>query len=206
MYSACLEMDKSTPGLRIWLSKRQGDFFTLRAFWVGGTEGQGEGRVVGEPKVKNVEIIELPTVWPRGTPQSIVISKTSNNDAYFSLNVDGKQQTYIILHDPPPALPVASHVISGQKIEVENEHSEGTCKGVKKQGCVTPQTPGGFLVPGSGVLTDFSMARPDEYKQTVEVNRPEQICISLLVTTSDCPKTNRGEGVVSAIERYRIKQ
>jgi hypothetical protein len=34
-YVACLQMDKETPGLPLWLQARAGDYFTFRAFWVG---------------------------------------------------------------------------------------------------------------------------------------------------------------------------
>ncbi|MDZ7855001.1 hypothetical protein [Sphaerotilus sp.] len=44
MYGKCLEQDKERPGVQLWLSRRQGDFYHLKGFWVGFDARMGVGK------------------------------------------------------------------------------------------------------------------------------------------------------------------
>jgi hypothetical protein len=204
MYSDCLERDKQTPGFRMWIARREGNYFTLKAFWVGGDEKTAVGKLDKPPTKDNVTVVDLPIEWVRAKTQEIVLSKAPDVDGYFSLSVGGQPPTsLVLLHDTPP-IRMASHEVLGNQIRADTRHdSSRSCGPGSAQGCVTPSKKGGFLVPGTGQLTQFKVRNPSGGVDiTVYENSSERICIRLTVNTGACEAGNSGEGYVSAVERY----
>jgi hypothetical protein len=201
MYIECLEKDKERPGLAIWLDRREGDYFFLNAFWVG-DEGQAYGEYDPDyPVSDSINIVAKPKNWPKGSVKEIVFKKNPNSDGFFSLSVSGKAKSYIAVHDPIP-VKITNHEVLGPTLRAQTAHTGGQCEGGGAIGCVTPQKPGGFLVPGSGHLNNFSAALINAAGFSATFDTPDQICIRLYASTGDCRRGNVATGTVAAIESY----
>jgi hypothetical protein len=59
-YVKRLELDKEKPGLALWLQKREGDYFTFGAFWVGADTKQPAARYDAQPVLDGAKLISSP--------------------------------------------------------------------------------------------------------------------------------------------------
>jgi hypothetical protein len=148
MYSDCLEHEPTIPGLRIWFSKKTGNYVTLKSMWVGGNETQGVGHL--EKKVvDNARVAEMPDQWPKASVEEIVLVKNNPEpDAFLSLKVGGQKKSFIVVGEPK-SIPMTGTIVTADHPLVVKSGGSGRddewCKRHVGQGCVTPQH-GGFLV------------------------------------------------------------
>jgi hypothetical protein len=202
MYTACLEQDKNAIGLRIWLAKRQGEFFTLNTFWVGG-DNEGPATLDSEPILDSLVIVQKPASWPRGKTQQLVVKKAANVDGFIGLSVGKQTQSFVALRDPV-TVPILTHVVASDKLM--NAHTtrvSGTvCPAGQDSDCVSPRSPGGSLQVGSASVTDLTSAQAGRAVWAVTTNTPEQICVSFTVSTGACEAGNSGTARLTAVERY----
>src|SRR6266446_1873067 len=58
-YVQCLEKekDKNVPGLRLWIQKREGEYFTIRGFWIGANPNTPEAKYDAPPIFDGVKPI-----------------------------------------------------------------------------------------------------------------------------------------------------
>ena len=207
MHFDCLTLDKTTPGLRIWFGRKEGDYVFLNAFWVGDDPRQAVGKLVGAPVVRDAELVEkLPDEWIRGgEPVQIVLKKSSTADAYIGLNVDGKRKSFVVVRDVAPVAMATQVVIGARKMSARSNNQTSTiCPAGTDRDCVMPQKPGGYLVVGSGDVTDFQRSDSTTVNWQVVTDKPEQICIEITARTGACEVTQTGSGRATAVERYPV--
>jgi hypothetical protein len=208
MYSKCLESLQS-PGLRIWLEKKEGNFIILNATWVGGDETKGLGEYDKEPVVREAEIVEKPDTWPKGKRQQIVLKKASDADAYLSISVSGQKYTYIALRDHRPTQ-MGSRIVSGEPAQVDSggttDGNHPACQPDAQKSCAVPKHPRGYLVVGSGTAIQTKLTGDrNRVGWRVVDDKPEQICIEFYSSTGACPHLTSSSGRASAIERYPLE-
>lgn len=202
MYSRCLELDnKERPGLRIWFNRKEGDYISLNAAWVGAEE-HGIGEYNQEPITDNLTVIQKPKDWPKGKTQQILVKRNPEVDGLISLDVGGQRASYVAVRDPVTVPIFTQQVVATKKLTVATTHSGGKCAGGSGEDCVTPQRKGGFLVTGTGRLVELQSRLASGTSYSVTVDTPERICIKLVATTGACEFPNSAEGRVSAVERY----
>jgi hypothetical protein len=207
MYSDCLEKDKERPGLRLWFSKQEGEFFFLKAFWVGGVEVDGIGRYDDEPVLEQLTLVRKPGVWPKGKTQEILVKKARDVDALISLSVGGQTKSLVLPKEPPRIVMQSRAITSGKTMKAAStRRSKTVCPSGTDSDCIIPQNPNGSLVPGSGGVTDLQSldARMASYKVTTDT--PERICITFTVATGACEFRNEGSARLVATERFPVSQ
>jgi hypothetical protein len=203
-YSQCLEQDKTTPGLRIWVDGRHGDYFTLKAMWV----GDGIGRTKGIPIADNVTVVQNPTEWLSGKVQQLIVKKKdSDSDSIFGLTVNGQTATVTLLGEPPIVQMIEQIVTGSRKMVARSGGTSDSrspfCQRHSVQDCLTPQKPGGFFVVGSGNLTEVRQTGRVGFGVTKDT--PEHICVEIWAATDACEIEVSIEGRATAIERFPMQ-
>lgn len=206
-YSECLTSSKSSPGLRLWLVKREGDFYTLRTFWVGDSN-QAKGSLDQPPQFSDLEIKSMPKEWPKGEVRDILVKKSPDADAFLSLTVSGHTKHLVLLKNLR-TVPYARTTIYGNLVTAtsggngKSPNCGGHCAQTL-QSCVTPQH-GGYLVPDSvaaaEVETVGSVARADVTMRTLD-----RACVDFVSTTTAKEVYVVSGGRVSVAEVYPVVQ
>jgi hypothetical protein len=211
-YSECLEKDKQTPGLRMWVAERQSNvFYTIKAFWVG-NEGQGRGKQKSLV-VDGASLVQKPdSSWPSAIVEDIYVKKPSPaQDAFVSLNVEGKTKTLFLPGErPDPETDVVFYKPDDPRAQPKIGISSGGsdkqdewCQYRTSSGCVYPDNkPGAYLEAGSGHLVDEQRIAADRVGWKVTVDTPRQICIQVWASTGDCRVSVSITGRPAANERY----
>jgi hypothetical protein len=177
-YSACIleDIDKSKPGLTVWIERQQGDFLFVGAFWVGQSAdviGKHSSKLVG------LETLQEPPEWNSGVRQHFVLKKTSKEDAYASIIV-AAQSAFLVVAKEPITGAIGTNVILAEKASriTSGGTSDGHspfCQARTTTGCVQPRQPGGYLVVGTGTASNVSRTGSAGFRPTQ--NTPQQICI-----------------------------
>jgi hypothetical protein len=79
-YVQCLENDKNGPGLRLWLQKREGEYFTIRGFWIGANTDTPEGKLDAKI-IDGGRLIGEPGVWKKAKTEEFVVKRESKEVA-----------------------------------------------------------------------------------------------------------------------------
>src|SRR5262249_761848 len=127
-YIACLDRSRQTPGIVIWLDKREGDYFSLNAFWVG-DRGESIGKFdQGFLLIDNGTVVAKPETWDTGKNVQIVIKKTPDVDAFLNVGVNGKRRSLVLVRDPRVVTMATAQVI-GQRLSANSNNVSGTVCG-----------------------------------------------------------------------------
>jgi hypothetical protein len=208
-YAKCLEQDRSSPGLRIWSSRIEGSFYFLKAFWVGRDGAKGLGAVVGDPVVKGFDPIQIPTEWPKGATQEILLQKLDDGDAVLSLKVSDEAAAFVAVREPPVILMANAKVSSPTLVSIGSGGSSDGKHPVnapqQKEDCVYPSAQNRVLIPGSGHIADLlEVAAAGTTSAVLTANEPDRICFKFSSSTGDKMVRNTISGRVTAFERYVV--
>jgi len=210
MYGECLEKDKSSPGIRIWLRERKGDDYYLNVFWVGNDSKMGEGKETGTPIERKLKILQRPNSWPKGDVQEIVVTKAPTDDGYIGLEISGQTKGFTLLGEMPEMTSALAH---GKSVKVASGgHGGKTCGAGrlnKAQSCVLPSHPGGYLVPGSVAASGDDLktnASERNCKTTVVEDTPLRACVEFEARTDACETLVYIQGRATAVERYPAQE
>jgi hypothetical protein len=207
MYTACMEFDKQTPGLRVWLKSIEGDYFKLNAFWVGG-EDQARATMDKPPVLRNAEVILQPDSWPKAKTQEIDLQREDEKvDTFVGLTIGGQIASFTIPKkiDGPR---IRSRVdVSDKVMNAKTTRASSTvCGGSVDSACIVPKDPNGYLVKGSGGVIDYKAGRDRFIKWEVTKDTPEQICVQLTVQEGHaCEEAFEAFARATAIERYPVQ-
>jgi hypothetical protein len=202
-YESCLETSETSLGLRLRFDRRFGEFTVLKAIWRAANVG-AKGTIDREPTVLNGKIEnKVPQEWLSGRSEEIILRTLQNEQAYVSISVAGSQSSISVL--PEPVLTeVKSAPVFGNKVGVSSGGtSDGHspwCQFRTVQDCVRPTQPRGYLVTGSGTLTDVAQTGRAGFKVTTD--RTDLICVQLWASTGACETQVSISGRVTATERY----
>ena len=101
--------------------------------------------------------------------------------------------------EPPPVRWQVGDVPNGPKLAAASFHVSGSvCGGGSAEGCVAPSS-GGFLVRGTGRLLGFTARDISRAGYSPTEDRPERICVRLVVSTGACESRNNGEGTLTVV-------
>jgi hypothetical protein len=199
-YVACLTNDKERPGITAWLARRDGDYYTIKVFWVGLTP-QGTANNDEPIKVSNAELVRAPKQWVRSATGEIVFRKDAAANAYVSLYIAAQTGGIAIVHDPAPFV---RHAVSSPTLMSVSSFrvDDKTCGAGTTTDCIRPTQKNGFLRPGSAALTEAKIGEQSKFSSVVTQNAPEQICMSISQGTGCCECAFTSTARLTAIEEY----
>jgi hypothetical protein len=204
-YLACLEKDRETPGLRVWLSHREGDFLTFGALWVGSDSKVHTATYDSVPVVDGGTIVSKPDQWMRGKVEEIVVKRSPDNkDIFFNLKVGGETQSTVVVRDPPRTIWNKSPVISQTLMRTTSHGSNPGCYAGEVTDCIFPTKPGSSFVSGSRAITERTSTDLGSYKEDFFVDTPSKVCVRMTQSTGACEVVNIASGRLMAIERYPV--
>jgi hypothetical protein len=197
----CLEKDKETPGLALWLQNRDGDYFTFRAFWVGADTKVGAAKYDAAPIVDGATLISKPDAWLKAKTEDVVVKRTANNDLYLNLKVGGQTRTKVIVKDPPTVVWLKQLVISPKLISAAPADRNPGCGVGSDSDTINPIHPGGYFVANTRT-TNHSTTAPDKYSEVFTVDRPDQVSVTISQSTGACEHLQHAKGQLQAIETF----
>src|SRR5262249_34068088 len=122
-YVQCLETDKNAPGLRLWIQKREGDYFTIRGFWIGANTNTPQANYDAPPIIDGARLIGQPAVWKKAKTEEFVVKREGNSGFYLNLKVGGETKTIVAVADPPDVIWLKQAVISPKKLAAASTYS-----------------------------------------------------------------------------------
>lgn len=199
-YAKCLEAEK-TPGLKVWLENRQGDYLTFGVIWNTPDLSQGTAKFDVDPFIDGGDKVSQPPILINGKPEAIVVKRTGNNDLFLRLKVGGQTATQVIVKDPPIIAFRSSQVISPRIIKAFSSGPNPGCSAGVATDCISPIHPGGTFVPKSAAMTEFTSTSPGTYSEKFRES-PDQVCVVITQSTGACEVHNVASGRLSATEKY----
>jgi hypothetical protein len=183
--------------VRIWPAGREGDNLVFNTQWFGNRK-----KTAGRAHFKNLEIENLPTEWIKGETKKIVVKqKDATEDALLSLNVDGRQASYLVPGEPAKVAMQNRQIAKLIAVTTTGALAGGVCPPVSNESCITQEKKGGFLIPGTGKLVEFIKSSPQVQYQ-ITTDTPQRICARLIASPARCDTPEMGQGLLSAVERY----
>ncbi|NEI26816.1 hypothetical protein [Rhizobium ruizarguesonis] len=201
-YGICMERDKERPGLALWLQDRQGDFLTLKSYWVGADTNLAAASWDSEPIVDGGRVVSKPDAWIKARTEEIVIRRDGNVDVFLSIKVGGASKSYVVVKDPPNVTWRTKPVISQTALRAASHGPNPGCSAGAAEQCIHASEPGGVLEAGSAAITERTTTDPTRYSSRITVNSPGKICMEITQSTGACEVVQSASGRVSAMERY----
>lgn len=199
-YIACL--GDNSPGLNIWLDKKQGDFLTFNAIWVGNDTALGSATLDAEPVVFGGQLIDVPMTWTKGEVQTVVVRRDGNQDVYLGLDVGGKPGSAVVVRDPPRWEWVNQVVVADRLMSATSSYSN-PCTAGEDTSCIYPMH-GGLFRTETAVISDLSSSDRSNYSQVFEQLSPHQICVRITQSTGACQFRQTASGRLSALEEVPV--
>src|SRR5262249_8307366 len=152
-YEKCL--DHNTPGMYIWLSGRQGDYYTFTAFWVGDNTTLSTGKYDKTPAVTDpAKIVSRQDEWHKGVEDTIIVQSDGKNGFLLTTKVSGKTGQYVIVKDPPGLSWTTKPVVSNQLIRAASHGPNPGCSAGQARDCIFPAHPGGSFIAGTAAMLE----------------------------------------------------
>jgi hypothetical protein len=200
-YVQCLERDKETPGLALWLHSRDGDYFTFRAFWVGSDTNIGAAKYDAEPVIDGGKLISKPEAWLKAKTEEIVIKRTANEDFYLNLKVGGQTKTKVVVKDPPSVAWIRQPVTSKKVMTASSHGPNPGCSSGRDSDTIHPLRPGGSFVANTRT-TNHSTSDPSRYSERFTVDRPDQVSVEITQNTGACEVVQSAKAQLQAVETF----
>ncbi|GLH78323.1 hypothetical protein SSBR45G_32320 [Bradyrhizobium sp. SSBR45G] len=202
-YVKCITIDEPKPGVTLWQIDRDGDVVTLGAYWLG-TNRDEVGRLEGETVLRNFEWLgKPPTNWKSGAIEKLLlVAKSPEERSFISIGVNGSSAEFSTFGKLPDVVLLTKEIV-GPTLSARSFRASGTvCGAGSSTACVYPTEPGGYLVKGTGRLTDYSAIIGNNAGFSLQVDTLDQACVTLTVSTGACEAANAGQGKISVLERY----
>lgn len=201
-YSDCLNKNRETPGLALWFEKAEGDFVTLRAFWVGKDVTKGTAQYDEDPIVSGGTVVAKPTTWTKAKAEKIVVKRNAGEDLFVSLDVGGETNSVIVVKSPP--------AVEWQQVSVTNLTPMQACSHGPNPGCSAGQAsqcidathPGGRFVDNTWAITNGTSSDPARYTEAYDKKGPSKVCVKIAQNTGGCEVNQCATGQLTAVETY----
>ncbi|MBX5216469.1 hypothetical protein HJC05_19975 [Rhizobium sp. NLR9a] len=208
-YAKCLEQDRQSPGLRLWLDKAEGPYYRLKGFWIGRDTTQGLGYLNDKIATRGFEVIQVDKEWTKGQTYEVVLQKQPDVDAFVSIKVGDESASYISVVPPPPLVMANAKVENPDKVGIGTggSHDDKSEWNQPKSAvrCVSPTAPGRYLLQGSGNVSELAREGTDERASwQVTKDDPNEICITFRTSTGDKKVRNKISGKAYAFERFVV--
>jgi hypothetical protein len=201
-YGTCMERDKERPGLALWLQERQGDFITLKSYWVGADTTVAAASWDSEAIVDGGMVVSKPDAWIKARTEEIVIRRNGNVDVFLSIKVGGATKSFVIVKDPPNIAWRSKPIISEAVLKAASHGPNPGCSAGAAEQCIYASELGGALDATSAAITERTTTDPSRYSSRITVNSPSKICMEITQSTGACEVVQSASGRVSAMERY----
>jgi hypothetical protein len=121
---------------------------------------------------------------------------------FINIKVGGQVGSIVVVKDPPSIVWNSAPVRSSVLMRASSHGPNPGCSAGTTRDCIYPTRPGGTFVPGSRAITDRYSSDSAKYGESFDVDRPDQVCVSMTQSTGACEVTQTAQGRLTAIERY----
>ena len=199
-YIDCLKKDKKEPGLRLWIQRREGDYFIIGGFWVGADPNVLEGKDDAPTSFDSVKLIGEPEVWRRDQIQEFAAKPEGNKGFFLNMKVGGQTKSLVVVPDPPDVAWLKETVVSPKKLSAASTYSN-PCTGTSDSDTIYPRHPGGYFVPGTRTV-NRTTTDAGHYGERFTVDRPDQVSVTISQSTGACELRQFATGQLQAVETY----
>ena len=202
-YEECLTHD--TPGMYIWLSSRQGNYYTFKAFWVGDNTLQQIGKYDIKPSVTSpAKLIYYPEQWTKGVDNDIIVESNGKNDFLLLTEVSGKLGKFVIVHDPPNFSWRTKPVVSKNLLHAVTHGPNPGCSAGSAKDCIYPDEIGASFIPSTVAMVDSYTSDPSGYSNPFYKDSSVQVCVKMTQNTGACEAPQSAQGRLTALEKYPV--
>ncbi len=199
-YVQCLEKAKNSPGLRLWIAKREGEYFTIGGFWIGANTNTPEAKYDAPPIIDGSKLIGPPEVWKKAKTEEFMVKRESKDGFLLNMRVGGETKTIVAVADPPEVIWLKQVVSSPKKLAAASTYSN-PCTGTTDSDTIYPLHPGGYFVTNTRT-TNHSTTDASKYGEIYTVDRPDQVSITITQSTGTCEHRQFASGQLQAVETY----
>lgn len=201
-YSECLNKNRETQGLTLWFQKKEGDYVTLRAFWVGNKD-QATAAFDEDPVVDGGEIVAKPKAWSKAHSEKIVVKQNPGEDLFVSLAVGGETNSIIVVKAPPTVVWQQGPVSAAPPPMRACSHGPNPgCTAGQAGQCVEATHPGGRFLDDTWAVANKTSSDPSRYKEKFEKKGLGKVCVTIEQDTGACEVNQCAGGVLTATETY----
>jgi hypothetical protein len=196
-YVDCLRAKTVEPGLSIWLDRREGDYYFLRAIWVG-KDNKAKGVLArSEIAEDEVYIIKIADEWRSGVEREIVVKAGKNPGGVINITIGQQSQSFVFIADP---LRVRMLTIAkpGADMSVRSGGSV-SCERHTNEQCLVPGHISGYFVPGT---VKFDGTAPSGTGFEVTKDTTSEVCVRVSALSATCQTEVRVDGKPVVMERY----
>lgn len=201
-YSDCLNKNRETPGLALWFEKMEGDYVTLRSFWVGRNVNQPTAEYDEDPVVGGGEIVAQPRTWTKAKAEKIVVKRMPGEDLFVSLAVGGETNSVIVVKAPSAVLWQQVPVTAPTPMQACSHGPNPGCSAGQAQQCIDATRPGGRFVDNTWAITNRTSSDPSRYSEVFDKRGQSKICATMTQSTGACEVSQCAVGQLTAVETY----
>jgi hypothetical protein len=199
-YVQCLQFDKTSPGLRLWVLNHAGKYYNLQGFWVGANTVTPDAKLDSPAIFDGGTPIGLPQDWVKGQTYPFAFKSEGPDGFYLSMSVGGQPNTLTVVPPPPNVVWLKHVVVSTKKLGASSTYSN-PCTGTKDSDTIYPVYPGGYFVSGTRT-TNHSTTDASYYSEKFTVDRPDQVSVEIGQSTGGCEHRQSASGQLEAVETY----
>jgi hypothetical protein len=199
-YIACLQNDKNSPGLRLWVNSTSGIYSTINGFWVGANTLTPSAKYDAPPIIDGGTLIGQPDEWVKGQTYPFAVKSGSKDGFYLNMKVGGEPNTLIVVPKPPEVIWLKQPVVSSKKLSAASTYSN-PCTATSDSDTIYPLHPGGYFVSGTRTI-NRSTTDAGHYGEQFTVDRPNQVSVTMTQSTGACELRQFATGQLQAIETY----
>jgi hypothetical protein len=179
-YIQCLTNDKESPGLRLWLQKNDGKYYTIRGFWIGANTDTPDAKYDATPLIDGGTLIGQPDDWKKAKTEEFVVKSDSKDGFYLNMKVGGESKTLVVVPNPPDVTWLKQLVVSSKKLSAASTWSN-PCSAGQDSDTIYPLHPGGYFVANTRTV-NHSTNNPAKYNENFTVDRPDEVSVTITQT------------------------
>lgn len=199
-YVQCLTNDKQSPGLRLWLQRNDGIYYTIGGFWIGANTLAPDAKYDATPLIDGGTLIGQPDDWKKAKTEEFVVKSNSKDGFYLNMKVGGETETLVVVPNPPDVTWLKQPVVSSKKLSAASTYSN-PCNAGQDSDTIYPLHPGGYFVANTRTI-NHSTNDPGHYSENFTVDRPDEVSVTITQSTGACERRGFASGQLEAIETY----
>ena len=199
VYVECMRAQTVEPGLRLWLDRREGDYYFLHGIYVG-NDAKSRGQLVREELSEDdVSVIKIPAEWRPRVEREVVVKKGKTNSGMVSFTVGQQLGSFVFIPDPD-RIRMLSAERPGPEMSVRSGGSV-SCERHTFDQCLVPDHINGYFVPGT---VKFDGTQPLGTGFEVTKESTSEVCVRVWALSATCQTEVRIDGKPTVVERYPL--
>jgi hypothetical protein len=196
-YVECLRAQTVEPGLNMWLDRREGDYYFLRAIWVG-KDNKAKGVLArNEIAEDEVYIIKIADEWRSRAEREIVVKAGKNPGGVINITIGQESKSFVFIADPL-RIRMLTLATPGADMSVRSGGSV-SCERHTNEQCLVPGHISGYFVPGT---VKFDGTEPSGTGFEVTKETTSEVCVRVWALSATCQTEVRADGKPVVVERY----